>query len=109
MIYPMSGTQVNSKVTTLIFFNDTATSKLYTDIGLFTANEEIGTDVSDIFTQLTGLGRASRLKHLWQAPFTLHKQILRAIHNEIQHAQSGGKGRIIAKMNALLEPETIAA
>jgi polyphosphate kinase len=85
------------------------TTKLYTDIGMFTANEEIGTDVSDIFTQLTGLGRASRLKHLWQAPFTLHKQILRAIHNEIQHAQGGGKGRIIAKMNALLEPETIAA
>ena len=85
------------------------TTKLYTDIGLFTANEEIGTDVADIFTQLTGLGRASKLKHLWQAPFTLHKQILRAIQNEIQHAQNGAKGRIIAKMNALLEPETIAA
>jgi polyphosphate kinase len=85
------------------------TTKLYTDIGLFTANEEIGADVGDIFTQLTGLGRASKLKHLWQAPFTLHKQILRAIQNEIQHAQGGKKGRIIAKMNALLEPEVIAA
>jgi polyphosphate kinase len=85
------------------------TTKLYTDFGLFTANEEIGADVSDIFTQLTGLGRASRLKHLWQSPFTLHKQIMRAIHNETQNAQSGKKGRIIAKMNALLEPETIAA
>ncbi len=85
------------------------TTKLYTDIGLFTASEEIGTDVADIFTQLTGLGRASKLKHLWQAPFTLHKQILRAIQNETQLAQNGGKGRIIAKMNALLEPQTIAA
>jgi polyphosphate kinase len=85
------------------------TAKLYTDWGLFTANEEIGADVSDIFIQLTGLGRATKLKHLWQAPFTLHKQILRAIHNEIQHVQNGGKGRIIAKMNALLEPDTIAA
>ncbi len=85
------------------------TTKLYTDWGLFTANEEFGADVSDVFTQLTGLGRASRLKHLWQAPFTLHKQILRAIHNETQNAQNGKKGRIIAKMNALLEPETIAA
>jgi polyphosphate kinase len=65
--------------------------------------------VSDIFVQLTGLGRASKLKHLWQAPFTLHKQILRAIQSEISHAQNSGKGRIIAKMNALLEPETIAA
>ena len=85
------------------------TTKIYTDFGLFTASEEIGTDVNDVFTQLTGLGRASRLKHLWQAPFTLHKQILRAIQNEVQHAENGKKGRIIAKMNALLEPEVIAA
>ncbi len=85
------------------------TTKLYTDFGLFTANEEIGTDVNDIFVQLTGLGRASKLKHLWQSPFTLHKQILRAIKNEAHHAQNGKKGRIIAKMNALLEAETIGA
>jgi polyphosphate kinase len=85
------------------------TTKLYTDFGLFTANEEIGADVNGIFIQLTGLGRATKLKHLWLAPFTLHKQILRAIQNEASHAQNGGKGRIIAKMNALLEPETIAA
>jgi polyphosphate kinase len=85
------------------------TTKLYTDWGLFTANEEIGADVGDVFTQLTGLGRASKLKHLWQAPFTLHKQILRAIHKEAEQAKGGGKGRIIAKMNALLEPEVIAA
>ena len=85
------------------------TTKIYTDYGLFTANEEIGADVNDVFIQLTGLGRATKLKHLWQSPFTLHKQILRAIHNETQHAQNGKKGSIIAKMNALLEPETIAA
>jgi polyphosphate kinase len=85
------------------------TTKLYTDFGLFTVNEEIGNDVSDIFVQLTGLGRASKLKHLWQAPFTLHKQILRAIQNETQNARNGKKGRIMAKMNALLEAETIAA
>jgi polyphosphate kinase len=85
------------------------TARLYTDWGLFTASEEIGADVSDIFIQLTGLGRASKLKHLWQAPFTLHKQILRAIHNEAEQAKGGSKGRIIAKMNALLEPEVISA
>jgi polyphosphate kinase len=85
------------------------TARLYTDIGLFTASEEFGADVNDIFVQLTGLGRASKLKHLWQAPFTLHKQILRAIQGEAQQAQAGGKGRIIAKMNALLEPDVIAA
>jgi len=85
------------------------TATLYTDFGLFTCNEEIGVDVNDLFIQLTGLGRALRLKHLWQSPFTLHKQVLRAIQSEIQHAAAGHKAQIIAKMNALLEPEVIAA
>ena len=68
------------------------TTKLYTDFGLFTCNEEICADVNDVFIQLTGLGRATKLKHLWQAPFTLHKQVLRAIQNETQHARDGKKG-----------------
>lgn len=85
------------------------TAKLYTDMGLFTCNEEISTDVNDIFMQLTGLGRATKLRHVWQAPFTLHRQILRAIQNETAHAEAGRGGRIIAKMNALVEPEVIAA
>ncbi|MBI4203659.1 MAG: RNA degradosome polyphosphate kinase, partial [Betaproteobacteria bacterium] len=85
------------------------TALLYTDWGLFTCNEDIGIDVSDVFIQLTGLGRATRLKHLWQSPFTFHKQVLRAIQTETQHAAAGHKAQIIAKMNALLEPEVIAA
>ena len=85
------------------------TATLYTDWGLFTCNEEMGADVNDLFIQLTGLGRALRMKHLWQAPFTLHKQVLRAIQNEAQHAAAGRKAQITAKMNALLEPEVIAA
>jgi len=85
------------------------TARLYTDMGLFTANEEICTDVNDVFMQLTGFGRALRLKHLWQSPFTLHKQVLRAICASLLIARGGGKGQIIAKMNALLEPEVIAA
>ncbi len=85
------------------------TAKLYTDMGLFTCNDEISADVNDVFMQLTGLGRASKLKHLWQAPFTLHKQIVRAIQHEAARAEAGRGGRIIAKMNALVEPEVIAA
>src|SRR5678815_3703669 len=83
------------------------TAKIYTDFGLFTCNTEISADVNEVFMQLTGLGRATKLKHLWQAPFTLHKHILRAIHAETAHAEAGRKARIIAKMNALLEPEVI--
>ncbi len=85
------------------------TARIYTDFGLFTCHEEIGSDVADVFMQLTGLGRASKLRHLLQAPFTLHREMLRAIENEITIAKAGRKGQIIAKMNALLEPEVIGA
>lgn len=85
------------------------TARLYTDFGLFTCNEDIGNDVADIFMQLTGLGRATRLRHLRQSPFTLHKEMMRAIENETAIAKAGRKGQIIAKMNALLEPEVIGA
>ena len=85
------------------------TTKLYTDFGLLTANEEICADVNDVFMQLTGLGKATRLKHLWQSPFSLHRRVLRAIQEETAHAAAGRKGRIIAKMNALLDAQVIAA
>ncbi len=85
------------------------TARLYTDFGLFTCNEGIGLDVSEMFMQLTGLGRATQLRHLLQAPFTLHKEMLRAIEQETANASAGRKGRIIAKMNALLDPGMIGA
>ena len=56
---------------------------LYTDFGLLTCNESICEDVNDVFMQLTGLGKASKLRHLWQSPFTLHQQVLAAIRHEI--------------------------
>lgn len=83
------------------------TTRLYTDFGLMTANEELTLDVSEVFKQLTGLGRALTLKHLLQAPFTLQPAIVNAIRNEAEIARSGRPARIIAKMNALLEPQTI--
>ena len=83
------------------------TARLYTDFGLFTCNEEMCADVNEVFVQLTGLGKASKLKHLWQSPFTLHSRVLEAIRNEIALAKEGKPAHVIAKMNALLEPETI--
>jgi polyphosphate kinase len=85
------------------------TAMSYTDFGLFSCFDEIGADVNEIFMQLTGLGRAGKLKHLWQSPFTLHSQILAAIRQEAEHARAGRQAGIIAKMNALLEPEIISA
>ena len=85
------------------------TAKLYTDFGLLTANEEMCADVNEVFKQLTGLGRVGRMKHVWQSPFTLHKRVIAAIRNEAARAAEGKPARIIAKMNALLEPQIIEA
>jgi polyphosphate kinase len=80
------------------------TARLYTDFGLMTSNEEICADANDVFQQLTGLGRASRLRHVWQSPFSLHKKAVAAIRNEARLAAEGKPARIVAKMNSLLEP-----
>jgi len=85
------------------------TARLYTDFGLFTCNEEVCADANEVFSQLTSLGKARKLNHLWQSPFSLHNEVIRAIQSETKLAQSGKRAHIIAKMNALLEPETISA
>jgi polyphosphate kinase len=83
------------------------TARFYTDFGLLTANEELCADVAEVFKQLTGLGRAGKLQHVWQSPFTLHKRVLAAIQNETRLAREGRPARIVAKMNALLDPQVI--
>jgi len=62
------------------------TARQYTDFGLLTAHEEICADVNDVFKQLTGLGKSSRMKHLWLSPFTLHKRVVAAVRNEVRLA-----------------------
>jgi polyphosphate kinase len=63
--------------------------------------------VHKLFLQLTGLGRASKLQKLLQAPFTLHKGLMDLINREIENACAGKTARIMAKMNALTEPQII--
>jgi len=83
------------------------TARLYTDFGLITANEGICADANDVFQQLTGLGRAGKLRHVWQSPFSLHKKAVAAIRNEARLAAEGKPARIVAKMNSLFEPAII--
>jgi len=83
------------------------TALLYTDFGLFTSNDEMCADVNEVFVQLTSLGKARKLNHLLQSPFSLHSQILYAIQRETKQAKEGKHAHIIAKMNSLLEPEII--
>src|SRR3546814_4537341 len=85
------------------------TARQYTDLGLVTADPDIGADVNQIFQQLSGLAPAAQLKRLLQSPFTLHGGLLERIGREAANARSGKPGRIIARMNALNEPQVIRA
>lgn len=85
------------------------TTKLYTDFGMLTADAGICDDVEKVFMHLTSLTKVEKLRHLWLAPFTLHKRVLAAIAREAEHAAAGKRGRIIAKMNALVDEATINA
>jgi polyphosphate kinase len=85
------------------------TARLYTDVGLLSADPELAEDVHRIFQQLTAMGRPGRLKRVLEAPFTLHKAILDLIDRETQNAIDGKPARIMAKMNALIEPRVIQA
>jgi polyphosphate kinase len=85
------------------------TARLYTDFGLLTADETMTADVASLFTQITGLGKAGKLKRLWQSPFTLHSEVVAAINHEAALAAAGKPAAIVAKMNALVEPKVIAA
>ena len=85
------------------------TTKLYTDFGMLTAEPAICRDVERVFMHLTSLAKVEKLTHLWLAPFTLHKQVLAAIAREAAWVKKGKPGRIIAKMNALIDEATINA
>ncbi len=85
------------------------TAKAYTDIGLISANAELGHDVHMMFQQLSGLSTAAKLKHVLQAPFTLHSGLLKLIGREASNARAGKPASIQAKMNALNEPSVIRA
>ena len=87
----------------------TGTARLYTDIGLMTANPEIGEDVHRMFQQLSGLVPSFKLSWLLQSPFTLHAALLAKTARETALAREGRPARIIAKMNALNEPQVMRA
>ena len=83
------------------------TARAYTDYGLLTCGKEIGEDVHEIFLQLTSLTQTPNLKRLLQSPFGLHGAMLGKIEREAEHARAGRPARIIAKMNSLVDPQSI--
>ncbi len=85
------------------------TARAYTDYGLFTADAEIGQDVHELFLQLTSLTQTPKLNRLLQSPFGLHEAMIAKLNREGEHARAGKPARVIAKMNALVDPQAIEA
>lgn len=84
------------------------TAKLYTDLGLFTCQEELGADLTDLFNFLTGYSRQKSYRQLLVAPVNMRDRFLALINREMENAQNGFSGRIVAKMNSVVDPEIIA-
>ena len=85
------------------------TAQIYTDYGLFSCDKELGEDVRRVFTQLTSLGKVTKLNKLIQSPFTLHSGLMEKIEREIRHAKAGKPAKIIIQVNAVVEPLAIQA
>ena len=83
-----------------------STARLYTDVGLFTDDEAICQDISELFNYLTGFSKPTTYRKLLVAPFNLRPGILERIRRETRLKK---EGRIVLKLNALVDPETIEA
>ncbi len=86
-----------------------STARLYTDLGLFTADEEITQDVIELFNFLTGFSKQTGYRKLLVAPFGLRQGLLNRIHREIDKHRKSGGGRLLFKLNALVDSEMIDA
>ena len=85
------------------------TARLYTDFGLLSANPDLGADLTDLFNVLTGFAAPAGYRKLIVAPRGMRERFLSMIHREIDHRRAGRPARILAKMNALVDPEIIVA
>lgn len=83
------------------------TAHLYTDLGFFTADPEIGADATDLFNYLTGYSAKSDYHKLLVAPINLRKKLEALIQREVDHARAGRDARIIIKVNSLADPRII--
>jgi len=83
------------------------TSRVYTDVGLMTSNEEFGVDVTNLFNFLTGYSQQNKYQRLLVAPINLRERFTALIRREKRHAEAGRPARIIAKFNSLTDVEVI--
>ncbi|MEO3945265.1 polyphosphate kinase 1 [Gorillibacterium sp. CAU 1737] len=122
VVYGLVGLKTHAKVTQIIRqeedglrrymhvgtgnYNE-STARLYTDVGLFTSDSEIGEDASSLFNEITGFSSAPRMNQLVAAPTWMSQEFARLIQRETQNALAGKPARIIAKVNSLSNQEII--
>ncbi len=124
VIYGMRGLKTHSKVTLVVRKEDDelrryvhlatgnynpTTSKIYTDLGLLTADEEIGKDATDLFNFLTGFSYQTDYRQLLVAPVNMRQKFLGLIERETENCRAGKKARIIVKINSLTDDKIIRA
>ncbi|NJO20194.1 MAG: polyphosphate kinase 1 [Spirulinaceae cyanobacterium RM2_2_10] len=83
------------------------TARLYTDLGLFSCQSELGADLTDLFNYLTGYSRQRSYRKLLVSPVNMRDRLVALIEREIDHCRQGRSGRIVAKMNSLVDPYLI--
>ncbi len=123
VVYGLMGLKTHTKVALVVRREDDAirryvhigtgnynpkTANLYTDLGLLSCREALGTDLTDLFNYLTGYSRQQSYKKLLIAPVSLRDQMTQFIRQETEAARAGKTGRIIAKMNSLVDAKIIA-
>lgn len=86
-----------------------STSRLYTDVGIFTGRQEFERDFIHLFNLLTGYSKHASWQHLGVAPLNLREKFLALIEREVQHQTNGQQGYVVAKMNALIDAKIIRA
>ena len=83
------------------------TAKIYTDLGLLSCREELGADLTDLFNYLTGYSRQKSYRKLLVAPVCLRERMIEMINREAENCRQGKTGRIVAKMNSLVDTRVI--
>ncbi len=84
-------------------------ARLYTDFGLLTSDPDLGADLTDLFNVLTGFGAPAQYRKLIVAPRGMRERFIAMIRREAERARTGGPARVLAKMNALVDPAIIQA
>ncbi len=124
VIYGMRGLKTHSKIMLVVRHENNelqryvhiatgnynpSTSKIYTDLGLLTSDEEIGKDISDLFNFLTGYSYQNKYHQLLVAPINLRQKMLKLINRETRNKRRGGQAHIIVKINSLTDDKIVRA